>query len=56
MNKHMCMHCLQFLLYVCVGIALWKDVGMFLAEDVADPATGNNFQTSSTHPYSKRDL
>jgi len=29
---------------------------MFLAEYVADPATGNYFQASSTHPYSERNL
>lgn len=50
------MHCSGLLLNVCVGVALWEDVGMFLAEYVADPATGNYFQASSTHPYSERNF
>lgn len=49
-------HFSGLLLYVGVGIALREDVRMFLAEYMADPATGDDLQASSTHPYSKRNL
>lgn len=44
------------LLNVCIGISLWKDVGMFLPKDVPNTATGDDFQAPSTHPHTERDF
>lgn len=44
------------LLNISIGIPIWKDVWVFLAEDMANSAAWDNLQTSPTHPRSERDL
>lgn len=46
----------KHLLNVCIGISLWKDVWMFLPEDMSNTAAGDDFQAPSTHPHTKRDF
>lgn len=44
------------LLDVRVGVSLWEDIWVFLPEDVADPAAGEDLQTAATLPHPERDL
>lgn len=46
----------EHLLNVRVGISLWEDVGMLLAEDVPNAAAGDDFQAPSAHPHTEGDL
>lgn len=43
-------------LNVCIGISLWKDVRMFLPEDMPNTAAGDDFQAPSTHPHPEGDF
>lgn len=51
-----CDSCWRILLYISIGTAVWEDVWMFLAENMADSAAGDDLQTSSTHPDSEGEL
>lgn len=41
---------------VCIGVPLWKDIWMFLPEDMSNTAAGDDFQATSTHPHTERDF
>lgn len=44
------------LLDVGVGVPLRKDIRVFLPEDVADSAAGEDLQAAATLPHPERDL
>lgn len=47
---------MEDLLDVRVGVALREDVRVFLPEDVADSAAGEDLQAAATLPHPERDL
>lgn len=46
----------KYPLDVRIGVPLWKDIGMFLPEDVSNTAAGDDFQATSTHPHTEGDF
>lgn len=44
------------LLYIRVGISIWENIRVFLAEDVAHSAAGDNLEAAATHPHSEGDF
>lgn len=44
------------LLYIRVGISIWENIRVFLAEDMAHSAARDNLEAATTHPHSEGDF
>lgn len=41
------------LLYIRVGVSIWENIRVFLAEDMAHSAAGDDFEAAAAHPHSE---